>query len=75
MRMTRGEQVTEPGPFLTVQVGSDRYAFDSTQAPVTIGRLDPQLKKQADIPIADILPDDRVLTRGTQVYVKDKAAT
>ncbi len=34
-----------------------------------------EITAQPDIPIADILPDDRVLTRGTQVYVKDKAAT
>lgn len=51
--MTRGGEGSDPGPYLTVQVGSERYAFDSSQAPVTIGRLDPQLKRQADIPIAD----------------------
>jgi len=32
-----------------------------------------RLKTQADIPIADILPEDEVITRGTQRYASDKA--
>jgi phenylalanine-4-hydroxylase len=31
------------------------------------------LKAQPDIPIADILPEDEVITRGTQRYATDKA--
>jgi len=33
-----------------------------------------RLKTQADIPIADILPEDEVITRGTQRYASDKAS-
>ncbi|MBI0474281.1 phenylalanine 4-monooxygenase [Sphingomonas sp. MA1305] len=32
-----------------------------------------QLKAQPDIPVAEILPDDRVMTRGTQAYALAKA--
>ena len=33
-----------------------------------------RLKAQADIPIADILPEDEVITRGTQRYATEKAS-
>jgi phenylalanine-4-hydroxylase len=33
-----------------------------------------QLKAQPDIPIADILPEDEVITRGTQHYANEKAS-
>jgi phenylalanine-4-hydroxylase len=33
-----------------------------------------QLKAQPDIPIADILPEDEVITRGTQRYANEKAS-
>jgi len=33
-----------------------------------------QLKQLPDIPVAQILPEDRVLTQGTQDYARDKAA-
>jgi len=36
-----------------VQVGSEVYAFDSTMAPIRIGRLDANPQQPADIPIAD----------------------
>lgn len=33
-----------------------------------------RLKQQSDIPVAEILPEDRVITQGTQDYAKAKAA-
>ena len=33
-----------------------------------------EIAQQPDIPIADILPGDEIVTRGTQAYVRDKAA-
>ena len=33
-----------------------------------------RLKRLPDIPVADILPEDEVITRGTQAYARDKAA-
>ena len=33
-----------------------------------------ELKAQADIPVAEIVPGDEVLTRGTQDYAREKAA-
>lgn len=41
------------GPFLTVHVGAEVYALDSSKAPISIGRLDADPNHPADISIAD----------------------
>jgi phenylalanine-4-hydroxylase len=33
-----------------------------------------EIMAQPDVPVAEILPDDLVLTYGTQVYAREKAA-
>ena len=32
-----------------------------------------QLKAEPDVPVAEILPDDKVITRGTQDYARSRA--